>query len=125
MSAEATAKKLERDKIYIVTDNGKMPKDGGKRIGYVCNGWLTVIGRPAINLAAKSEAEMEEQEPQIPKLSISFYDLEGVRETFRGGRFVKSCHRCVHYDFKRVTYDTDEGIQTLLECENCGTLSRS
>lgn len=91
------------NRIFVLTHNGKMPKDGGKRIGYITTSQI---------LAAKAATK-----PQTMPEAICYYDLPLCN---RWG----DCCACVRTDNPSRLEKTDRGLQKVFTCKGCGQKMR-
>ncbi len=116
--------------IQVLTHNGKMPRDGGKRIGYISGSLLFRLDGAIINLAAiqaqqavaeraaqklAEEKKRAEQAAKAAKFKpagqLIFYNLP---MSF-GGR----CTNCYSANCYDCYCSTDQGIKNLMVCRMC------
>ena|SRR3989344_302944 len=115
--------------IRVVTHNGKMPRDGGKRQGYIADRsdgtkiFIPILG-PAVPLAS-----LKRQEPPAPPTTtnrgIVYWNLPiaHVHRSFLSRGF--QCSKCGSIDVRHVNVETaDIGEVELLECQACASLMR-
>jgi len=105
--------------IIVITHNGKMPKDGGRRFGYVCNDNFYPVGSTTpipLSFFRKKEPA-KPKAPEKPRISYyEFCDLSYARD------YDGQCWYCGHSPNPTITVDIDGmGERRLVKCR-CGRL---
>ena len=105
--------------IQVVTHNGRLPSEGGLRIGYVadgawfqsvCGGPMQFVGKP-VSVAPKKE--------EVSAL-VDYNTLPIV-----GPGMSQECLCGSTYNVNSTWMKTNQGDKRLLRCNKCGTLMRS
>lgn len=102
--------------IQVFTHNGMLPKDGGKRIGYVVGNMFVKIGTTQI-IILTPPAPPPPLKPSLPKLEQ--YSLLRTSLYSDG-----ECPHCGHFPNKAEKFLTDEGEKDLIKCGKCGKYSK-
>ena len=111
--------------IQVVTHNGKMPRDGGKRQGYIADRsdgtkiLIPILGQAVVLGVAAQQLPTSRTKTDTRPV---YWDLRLVRSAFARGLY---CPECGSTDLERVDIETaDEGQRTVTKCWDCLTLLR-
>jgi hypothetical protein len=94
--------------IVVITHNGRMPSEGGKRMGYMCDGRIFPL--PGISITV-----VRPTTPSRPK----YADLPRCRSA------ANRCPNCGSGSTNYFMISFAEGGRSALRCEECDTLMRS
>lgn len=130
INAQKAKRRKNMSGIIVLTHNGRMPREGGIRHGYLVGNMYYPIGQAPINLApyfaqqaaveraaqkAAEETKRSEKAAKAAKFKpagqLIFYDLP---MSFGG-----QCTNCYSTDCFYNFYSTDQGIKDLLICRRC------
>ncbi|MEK7601042.1 MAG: hypothetical protein AAB480_00730 [Patescibacteria group bacterium] len=100
--------------IVVITHNGRMPKDGGKRMGYMANGKIFPLPGITISLLRPSAPP----KPTLVRQEICYADLP------RSHNSDGDCVRCGTYPNRTILMMTDQGERKVVRCSDCGTLMK-
>jgi len=108
-------------KIFVITHDGRLPREGGKRFGFMIEGssFFYPLGGGVVELAQQRKQVNPRNEdvavvpPPPPYASLP-------RAAFHDGE----CPYCYHHPNTRKMIYTSEGPRDGYECSNCGTLMR-
>ena len=113
--------------IVVVTHNGELPKNGGKRLGYVCGNTAYMFGGPpqGVSLipqkAAEEKLEVREVKPALaaPATIVNFNALPMALHADG------ECPFCHTYPNSTVQVETTTGaIKKAVLCGSCKKYSR-
>jgi len=103
--------------IQVLTHNGMLLKDGGKRIGYIVGNKFVRIGTTQL-IDLTPTAPPPPLKPPLPKLEGSYRLLE--MSLYSDGE----CPHCGYFPNKVEGLMTDEGEKDLIKCGKCGKYSK-
>ena len=105
------------DNILVITHNGKMPADGGLRLGYQVGPWVQPIAGGPLRFVGTPAPGVPRR---VPGVEFSKLQLLGPGLNPR----CTICKDQYSYSFP-VAKMTDEGMKTLFRCTRCDGLMRS
>lgn len=103
--------------ILVITHNGKLPKDGGKRIGYQSGDALFSLATGQAHSVSALLAQQVRVQAPPEEQSQSYWDLEFSYRRNHGPYYCRSC------DGERISTVqsmTDAGSRKLYICKDCG-----
>jgi len=105
--------------IVVVTHNGELPKNGGKRLGYRVSGYWIPVGTGWLISpeALKPKKETESVSVEATGLII-FSALRRV--AWSDGE----CSYCDHSPNSTIIIDTDMGRRRVVKCSRCSMVMR-
>lgn len=113
----------EKGDIIVITHNGKLPKDGGKRLGYQTRNMLFLFGGPpeGINLAPQQSASAAQAEAYsgMPVIEPDAYRAL-KRSIYRDGE----CGSCGHYPNEPQDALVAGSVKSVIICSNCSKQMR-
>ena len=100
--------------ILVVTHNGQLPRNGGKRLGYqVGFMFFPITGGGPLDVTPRKPAQ-----PPKPVIVIKYAMLPRTRH--QDGE----CTKCGAYPNDVVRMKTDQGETLVVECHECHHLMR-
>ena len=97
--------------FLVITHNGEMPKDGGKRLGYQVT---HPDGRVWITNTTGQVVSISRPQPEEPPVNVS--ELRTV------SRYLGNleCNRCDSTNLEKRHLATTDGNKDLIVCKDCG-----
>lgn len=100
--------------ILVITHNGKLPKDGGKRIAYQVGDAVFVPGIAGQFSAAALKKSAQKDDHSVG--AVNSADLP-VYQSFRTLDAWQECPFCGRSRFEQVRLETDQGLRRLYRCD--------
>lgn len=106
------------DTILVITHNGKMPADGGLRLGYQVGPWVQPVAGGPLRFIGKPVSVAPKKEEVSPLVDYNTLPIVGPGMS-------QECLCGSTYNVSSAWMKTNQGEKRLLRCNKCGTLMRA